>query len=86
MSQNRAGQQAEQRAHLDLQINLLAEHESSKTLELLRALCQHHGLSCADDPEISELISKTKPGEILKELKSSLPTGGEREPPSVLVP
>ena len=59
MSQNRASLQADQRAHLDLQINLLAEHECTKTLELLQALCQYHGLSCAKDPELKELISQT---------------------------
>jgi uncharacterized membrane protein len=84
MSQNRASLQADRRAHLDLQINLLAEHESTKTLELLQALCQYHGLSCAKDPELKELISQTRPEEILQELKDSLPTtGGEHEPPTV---
>ena len=51
MSQNRAALHADRRAHLDLQINLLAEHESTKTLELLKALCEHHGLACSQDPE-----------------------------------
>jgi uncharacterized membrane protein len=74
MSQNRSSRQADERAHLDLQINLLAEHESTKALQLLQALCQHHGLSCAKDAEIDELISTTKPAEILRELKEGLPT------------
>jgi uncharacterized membrane protein len=83
MSQNRSNRLADQRAHLDLQINLLAEHESTKTLELLQALCEHHSLACAKDPDVRELISQTKPGEILRELERSLPgdDGGSR--PSV---
>ena len=74
MSQNRSNRLADQRAHLDLQINLLAEHESTKTLELLQALCEHHGLACARDPEVNELLAQTKPEEIVKELRRSLPT------------
>jgi hypothetical protein len=60
------------------------EHESSKTLELLQALCAHHRLPCSQDPELAELIARTKPADILQELKSSLPTddGG---PPSLII-
>jgi uncharacterized membrane protein len=85
MSQNRASLQADRRAHLDLQINLLAEHESSKTLELLKALCEHHGLPCAKDPEVAELISRTKPSEIVQALKSKLPADAQGEPPSMII-
>jgi hypothetical protein len=53
MSQNRSGIQADQRNHLDLQINLLAEHENTKMLQMLRALCAVHKLPIADDPEIA---------------------------------
>jgi uncharacterized membrane protein len=83
MSENRAARQADRRAHLDLQINLLAEHESSKTLELLKALCEHHGLACAHDPELMELISRTRPDEILTALKTGLPGDSGKEPNSV---
>jgi uncharacterized membrane protein len=83
MSENRASRQADKRAHLDLQINLLAEHESSKTLELLKALCEHHGLACANDPEVLELISRTKPAEILNALKTGLPNETGKPPNSV---
>jgi uncharacterized membrane protein len=80
---NRSNRLADQRAHLDLQINLRAERESTKTLQLLHALCEHHGLVCARDPEINELIAQTKPEEIVRELKRSLPTDDGRESPSV---
>src|SRR5262249_48756586 len=45
MSQNRASRQADARAHLDLQINLLSEQEATKMLQMLQKLCEHHGLS-----------------------------------------
>jgi uncharacterized membrane protein len=35
VSQNRASRRADERAHLDLQVNLLAEREATKTLQLL---------------------------------------------------
>jgi uncharacterized membrane protein len=85
MSQNRAGVHADRRAHLDLQINLLAEHESTKTLELLKALCEHHGLPCSQDPEVAELISRTKPSEILHALKGSLPADREGNSPRKII-
>jgi uncharacterized membrane protein len=73
MSQNRATKQADQRAHLDLQINLLAEHENSKMLLMLQALCKHHQLIEANDPEVNELAKRTEPQELLKELVENLP-------------
>jgi len=74
MSQNRSSRTADERAHLDLQINLLAERESTKALELLQALCKHHGLQCGNDPELQQLVSTTRPAEIIQELKEALPT------------
>jgi uncharacterized membrane protein len=73
MSQNRASRQADARAHLDLQINLLAEQESTKTLQLLQMLCAHHGIGAEHDTEIEELTRTTQPDELLKELKEKLP-------------
>ena len=37
----------EQRAHFDLQINLLSEGENMKRLQMPQALCVHHGLAIA---------------------------------------
>jgi uncharacterized membrane protein len=73
MSHNRANRQSEQRAHLDLQINLLAELETTKMLQLLQALCAHHHLPQAEDPELKHLVQRTKPGVLAKELQSNMP-------------
>lgn len=73
MSQNRANKQADSRSHLDLQINLLAEQESTKTLEMLQKLCEYHGLAVANDPEVEMLKHSTQPEQLLVELKKSLP-------------
>jgi uncharacterized membrane protein len=48
ISQNRQQKVADQRNHLDLQINLLAEQEASQVLIMLGQLLEHHGLSPED--------------------------------------
>ena len=73
MSQNRSNRRADERAHLDLQVNLLAEHESTKTLELLVAICAHHGLPQAKDPEIAGLLQRTEPAKLAREIERQLP-------------
>ena len=73
-SQNRANRRADERAHLDLQVNLLAEHEATKMLQLLQALCAHHKLSLAQDPELLELLGRTEPERLARELKQHLPS------------
>jgi uncharacterized membrane protein len=73
MSQNRSNIMAEQRNHLDLQINLLSEDENTKMLQMLRALCAHHKLAIGNDPEISAMARKTEVNEVISELKEHLP-------------
>ena len=72
MGENRATRRAEERAHLDLQVNLLAEHEATKTLELLRAICLHLGLPQARDPELLELLKPMEPAVLAGELERQL--------------
>jgi len=74
VSQNRASRRADERAQLDLQVNLLSEREATKMLQLLQALCTYHGLNAADDAEVTELISETEPAVIARELEQQLPS------------
>jgi uncharacterized membrane protein len=73
MSQNRSGYQADQRNHLDLQINLLAEDENTKILQMLQALCEYHKLPIARDPEIGAMAKRTEIKEVVSELRDNLP-------------
>jgi uncharacterized membrane protein len=73
MSQNRTGLQADQRNHLELQINLLSEDENTKMLQMLRALCEHHKLKIANDPEIHAMTKRTEINDVLSELQDNLP-------------
>jgi uncharacterized membrane protein len=76
MSQNRSNAQADRRNHLDLQINLLSEDENTKMLQMLQALCEHHNLAIAKDPEITAMTRRTEIKEVLSELDSNLPSAG----------
>ena len=76
MSQNRSGIQADQRNHLDLQINLLSEDENTKMLQMLQALCEHHKLPISKDPEIIALAQRTELREVLSDLQKNLPSEG----------
>jgi uncharacterized membrane protein len=73
MSQNRSNIQADQRNHLELQINLLSEDENTKMLQMLRALCEHHKLKIANDPEIHAMTKRTEINDVLSELQDNLP-------------
>jgi uncharacterized membrane protein len=44
ISQKRMSQRADQRSHLDLQINLLAEKAVTKVIQLLQGLSRHMGM------------------------------------------
>jgi uncharacterized membrane protein len=76
MTQNRESHEADERARLDLQIDLLAEREATKLLQMVRALCTHHKLCEADDPELDELVNPTHPEKILRDIQ----TNGKSEP------
>jgi uncharacterized membrane protein len=68
MSQNRASREAERREALDLQVNLLAEAETTKTLQMLQDLCKHFELPIAGDPEVKQFVRRT----VLKSLASGV--------------
>lgn len=67
ISQNQMARQADRRAHLDLQINLLAEQESTATLRTVQAIAQHLGVdpgmhrtdtSLAEETDLERLATK----------------------------
>ena len=65
ISQNRASARAESRSDLDLQISLLAEHEVTRLITLVKALAAHHGLEAAQDGELPELEQDVAPEKVL---------------------
>ncbi|HEV3303686.1 MAG TPA: DUF1003 domain-containing protein, partial [Planctomycetaceae bacterium] len=65
MSQNRQSKIADRRNQLDLQINLLAEQESTETLRLLRKLCEHVGVEIKTQGKARGLEADTRPEEVV---------------------
>ena len=72
MKQNRMSKRADQRAHLDLQINLLAEQEMTMVLRILQKITGRLGLRLSDD-EIEELAAETSVEQLASELQEKLP-------------
>ena len=72
-SQNRLQHEADRRAHLSLQIGLMAELDATKILQILDRLCRHAGIRGADHELIAELSADTDPGTIAESLKASMP-------------
>jgi uncharacterized membrane protein len=69
ISQNRMQAAADERADLDLQINLLAEHEVTRLIKLVDAIASKLEVTTDCDAEINELERDIEPETILHELK-----------------
>lgn len=72
MTQNRLTRDADKRAHLDLQINLLAEQESTATLQMLEKICKHLGVSFEAEEEEKQLAKNTDVNVLAKTLDEKL--------------
>ena len=72
MSQNRQSRIADRRNHLDLQINLLAEQESTETLRLLRRLCQHLEVNVAEQSGAEALETDVNPAQLANQLDAAV--------------
>jgi uncharacterized membrane protein len=82
VGQNRQGKLAEQRAHLDLQINLLTEQKASKVIHLLEELRRDLPMvRDREDPHVSALKEATDAAQVASALKTSdLASGAPEEP------
>ena len=66
ISQNRMTLVADQRADLDLQIDLLSEYEITRILTLVDAMADRMGIKEAGDPELDQLKEEVGPEMVLK--------------------
>ncbi len=69
ISQNRMQEQADQRADLDLQVSLLAEHEITQLVALVTEMARRMGIEAARDPELDELAQDVAPEKVLDEME-----------------
>jgi uncharacterized membrane protein len=71
ISQNRMARVADQRADLDLQISLLAEHEITRLVTLVTELAERMDLPSARDPELRELAQDVAPEHVLDRMEET---------------
>ena len=75
IKQNRMSQRSDHRSHLDLQINLLAEKEITKVLQLQRLICDRLGIEEArNDAEVAELSNITAVDNLAATLDHLMPS------------
>ena len=70
ISQNRADSIADKRADLDLQINLLSEHEITHLLTMIDAIAAHLGIDARKGMEIEDLKKEVGAEQVLHEIES----------------
>jgi uncharacterized membrane protein len=58
-------QEAEKRAELDLQISLLAEHEVTRLIRMVKAIAEKLDVDASKDPELPELQQDVEPEKVL---------------------
>jgi len=73
ISQNRMGRISNHRAHLNLQISLLAEEESTRLLQKVDRILDRMGLEEARDEEVRSLSEKTHLETLAQELRKRIP-------------
>jgi uncharacterized membrane protein len=71
ISQNRMAKVADQRADLDLQISLLAEHEITRLVTLVTDIAERMALPSARDPELRELAKDVAPEHVLDRMQET---------------
>lgn len=78
ISQNEMARQSDRRAHLDLQVNLLAEQESTETLRLVKHIADRLGVSTgsADDT----LAVETDLEHLVSTMDEALPESAGKTP------
>jgi uncharacterized membrane protein len=82
ISQNRLSAEAERRSDLDLQMDLLTEHELTRALLMLDAIQEKLGIVNNTDPELAELEREVKPEDVLTEIERLQAISRERKNPA----
>jgi len=67
--QNRMNELAEKRSNLDLQVSLLAEHEITILITLVKAIADKLNIQEARNPEIDELTRQVHPEQVLETIE-----------------
>ena len=68
ITQNRMMARADRRADLNLQISLLAEHEMTRVITMVREMGSRLGIPEASNPELEDLSKDVAPEQVLETL------------------
>jgi uncharacterized membrane protein len=71
ITQNRMAALADKRADLDLQVSLLAEHEITRLITLVRAIADRMNIEASHDLELSELSRDVQPERVLDKIEET---------------
>ena len=83
IKQNRMAAQSDQRDHLNLQVDLLAEQEMTVVLRMLRRISERLGVdSEGADARTEKLTEETNVYELVQTLEKELPNASREDPPS----
>ncbi len=82
ISQNRQSEEAERRSDLDLQMDLLTEHELTRALLMLDMIQEKLGVKNDADPELVELERDIKPEDVLAEIERLQQISHKRKKPA----
>ena len=74
ISQNRMSLEADRRARLDLEINILAERETTMILRMLNEISRHLEIDGGARTELEELLKETRIDELAQKLDDALPS------------
>jgi uncharacterized membrane protein len=80
ISQNYEMRISERRNQLDLQINLLAEQENTKALQMLERIAKRVGAHVADDAQVRALEEATRPEALVEQIEEAYRQGAGRQP------
>lgn len=72
ITQNRQTAAADQRADLDLQISLLAEHEITRLVQLVAAIAEKLDVDGARDPNLGALKQDIAPEQVLDQIDATI--------------
>lgn len=78
ISQNHETKLTERRNHLDLQVNMLAEQENTKMLEILQAIAEKVGVSASDEA-MQALLEPMEPEKLVEQIMSAMPGENPKE-------
>ena len=83
MNQNLQSRREAQWAHLNLQLEMLAEHEVTKNMQMLHLICKHLGLGGPiGDHEVKELAQATPVTTLVEEIAEKLGEMKNEVPPA----